>query len=61
MPPPYSEGDYTKVPQMDVDPPYISPAPVPPAQPTWGPPGYAPAPPVFQQQSSNTVCHNSTT
>ena len=65
MPPPYSKGGYSQVPQTDncedyyrSDPPYSAPAPVAPAQPTWGPPGYAPAPPVLQQQSSNTVCLN---
>ena len=65
MPPPYSKGGYSQLPKRDdyyCDPAYrAAPAPASAQQPTWGPgPGYAPAPPVFQQQSSNTVrdfCH----
>ena len=54
MPPPYSKDGYSQVPQT------------PPGQqqPGWQQPtqGYAPAPPVLNQQSSNTVrsymCHD---
>ena len=49
MPPPYSKGGYTRVPQGD---PYaLQPGfqPYPPSS------GYAPAPPTLQQQTSNTV------
>ena len=55
MPPPYSKDGYSQVPQAP------APAPAPTHQPAaWGQtPGYAPAPPVLQQQNSNTVCHDS--
>lgn len=58
MPPPYSKGGYSQLPQRDDSPYSAAPVPGPAQQPTWGHPvqGYAPAPPVFQQQSSNTVC-----
>lgn len=46
MPPPYSKGGYTRVPQSDQ---YN-------AMPhSYPPSSYAPAPPVMQQQSNNTV------
>lgn len=57
MPPPYSKGGYSRLPQSDPhvgtsQPPY--PQPYPPHS------GYAPAPPVMQQQTSNTVSGCST-
>jgi hypothetical protein len=56
MPPPYSKDGYSQVPQS-------APGPVPQqlgTAPAWQQPiqGYAPAPPVLNQQSSNTVCHD---
>ena len=49
MPPPYSKGGYSRLPQSDSQYGYrATPSSYPPSS-------YAPAPPVMQQQSSNTV------
>ena len=53
MPPPYSKDGYSQVPQT-----LPGMAAQQQQQPGWQQPtqGYAPAPPVLNQQSSNTVC-----